>query len=823
MGWSFVQASIGKKSFFNYNFIKDNLVKHDLVYKFLQVWNVPVVIIGFLLGRAMILDSISPFALSYCAVFFYLGRRQWPFAMLSTIVGAFSLDYLHGAQTLFFLFILLVVQRTWVGLFKSQINHLPPIVLFSSLLGHLSYIYMFKDWTIYQAAVSGVDVVLSFILSFIFVYSIPLFTAKRKRISLKNEEVLCLVILLGSVLTGMMTISIFGVSLVHIVSRYIILTFAFIGGAMMGTFLGVVTGMVLSLSDIKAILQISLLSFSGLLAGIFREGKKLGVAISFLLASTLISFYDNTSMLGISFQESAISVLLFLLTPYKAFKVIAKYVPGTREHQYSHQDYIRRLRDVTACKVEQFKELFEEMAFNFREDKSKERKNNEEQIHSFIYDVMEKSCQGCHRHQACWEHNVLSTYHGITDLMTEVEASTANLETLKVPESWARYCVRSDKMFGIIKEEYKRYGEIATWQERMKDSKRVVADQLAGLSEVMGSLAGEIKHEIHVMSAHEDQIQSALEELGLSIQQVDIINLEQGKVEVEVTMPMRDGLEECKKIVAPLLTEILGEPISVFRKVVNSRSNDATILLGSAQHFEFKTSVAKAAKEGKYISGDSYCYMNLGTGKYVLALSDGMGNGGRAYEESASALKLLRKLLYAGMDFERSLDTVNAILRLRSTDEMFATIDLAVIDMTTALARFMKIGCTPGFIKRKKEVIKISVSAPPIGILQNIEMEPIEMQLQAGDLIIMMTDGIYDILNERQDDGQNNCPLEKVIAQITTKDPKDFADQLLAKVISDNEGKVHDDMTVIVSKVETYCAEWSTVNLSKSWRLDRVI
>lgn len=78
------------------------------------------------------------------------------------------------------------------------------------------------------------------------------------------------------------------------------------------------------------------------------------------------------------------------------------------------------------------------------------------------------------------------------------------------------------------------------------------------------------------------------------------------------------------------------------------------------------------------------------------------GNGQRAQAESSAALKLLRRLLQAGMNEERAVDTVNSILSLRSADEMFATIDLAIVDLNTAEGRFMKIGSTPGFIKRGK-------------------------------------------------------------------------------------------------------------------------
>ena len=268
-----------------------------------------------------------------------------------------------------------------------------------------------------------------------------------------------------------------------------------------------------------------------------------------------------------------------------------------------------------------------------------------------------------------------------------------------------------------------------------------MSDQLDGLSEVMTDLSRQIRQETQTMTVQEEQIHQALEELGLSIQRVEVLDLEEGKVEIEITLPHNDALDECRKLVAPLLTEILGEPIAVHRKEVQGRTSGSVVTLGSAQRFEVRTGVAGAAKGGQWLSGDSYCYMNMGGGKYAIAISDGMGNGHRAQQESHAALQLLRRLLTAGMNEEKAVQTVNAILGLRSTDEMFATIDLAMIDLNTAKARFLKIGSTPGWIKRGEEVIMLAAENPPVGILKEVEVEPVESQLAPGDLLIMVTDG----------------------------------------------------------------------------------
>lgn len=81
-------------------------------------------------------------------------------------------------------------------------------------------------------------------------------------------------ILIASVLTGLAGLSYQGMQAEHILARYVVLSFSFIGGASIGCTVGVVTGLILGLANIGNLYQMSLLAFSGLLGGLLKEGKK---------------------------------------------------------------------------------------------------------------------------------------------------------------------------------------------------------------------------------------------------------------------------------------------------------------------------------------------------------------------------------------------------------------------------------------------------------------------------------------------------------------------------------------------------------------------
>ena len=133
--------------------------------------------------------------------------------------------------------------------------------------------------------------------------------------------------------------------------------------------------------------------------------------------------------------------------------------------------------------------------------------------------------------------------------------------------------------------------------------------------------------------------------------------------------------------------------------------------------------------------------MEIGARKFALAISDGMGNGERAHLESKETLELLQKILQSGIDEEVAIKSINS-LSLRTTDEIYATLDLAIVDLQDASSRFIKVGSTPSFIKRGNKVIKVQASNLPIGIIKEFDVDVVSEQLKAEDILIMMSDGV---------------------------------------------------------------------------------
>ncbi|MFA9559798.1 stage II sporulation protein E [Evansella sp. AB-rgal1] len=767
-----------------------------------------IIAIGFLLGRAVILFELLPFVIPFLAVILHWKRTYTLITALALIVGSTSVSFLFAGHTVVAILLYLVAQG-----FASSITNdkkfIPVTVFFSVTVARFIGLAIMEGVTLYHALTAFIEGGLAMVVTLIFIQSIPLILEKRKKIALKHEEIVCLVILLASLMTGTVGWLIFQLSVEQVVARYIVLVFAFVGGAAIGSTVGVVTGLILSLANVANLFYMSLLAFSGLLGGLLKEGKKISVAVGMIIATFLMGMYgDNQVSMQLSVFESLIAISLFLLTPKTWTTHLSKYIPGTVEHSQEQQQYLRKIRDVTAGKVEQFSNLFLSLSKSFSLlEASGEKSNQEREVDLFLSRVTEQTCQTCMKKHNCWTRKFSETYGLMEQLMREVEKD-GEVTSRQLLTDWHHHCIIDERVVDAMKKELNQHNASKHLKQQLIESRRLVADQLKGVSKVMEDFAKDIQREKKEHEKQESEIMDALQQAGIEVEGVDVYSLETGSVDIEITL-VSNFYNEGEKIVAPLLSDILDETIIV--KHVESETltgNEARITFGSTKAFIVREGIAHAAKGGRLVSGDSYSTMELGAGKYAVAISDGMGNGTRAHIESQETIGLLKNILRSGIEETVAIKSINSILSLRSEEEMFSTLDLAMIDLQEGFVKFLKVGSIPSYIKRGSDVKAVEAGNLPIGIIREMDVDVVTEQLKAGDLLIMMSDGIYEapVVAENKD-----MWMKRIIREVQTEDPQEIADILMERVIRDSNNEIHDDMTVIVARLDHHLPKWSSI------------
>ncbi|WP_430789361.1 stage II sporulation protein E [Virgibacillus flavescens] len=769
-------------------------------------------IVGFLLGRAVILSVVSPFSVAFLATVWLVHKERAPKVMLAIFAGAISYSIDQGV----FILLAMLVFIFLAGLFKRIKNQHVAILLFVFLatVSPRLMLYSITDQlSSYEWMLLSVEGILGAVLVLIFMQSIPLLSPKKYKPTLKNEEIVCMIILLASILTGTIGWDIYDASLEQIFSRYFVLMLSFVGGAAVGSTVGVVAGLILSLANVANLYQMSLLAFSGLLGGLLKEGRKMGVSIGLLVGTFLVGIYGDATNLLPSIVESSAAILLFFITPASWIKRLSRYIPGTEEYTNEQEQYLQKVRNVTAKRVEQFSDVFEALSKSFQTVEytaSEKEADDKRETDYFLSQVTERTCQGCFMKNRCWQQEFDKSYSLMeaikNDLVDEREPTPSDVRAFE------NHCVKSKKVMDVMKEEMTVFEANKRLQKQVSESKRFVAEQLQGVSEVMDDFAKEILKERHHHEKQEMQIIQGLDNMGIEIEKLDVFNLDKGNIDIEMMVNLYEYRGEGAKLIAPMLSDILNESIVVKQEDISPFPNGSCfIVFGSAKEYVVETGVSHAAKGGGVISGDSYTTMELGTGKYAMAISDGMGNGERAHEESVETLRLLQQILQTGIPEKVAIKSINSILSLRSTDEMFATLDLAVINLHNAGVRFLKIGSTPSFIKRRDEMIKIEASNLPMGIIQEFDVDIVKEQLMADDLLIMMSDGIFEGPKHVEN---VDMWLKRKIREMKTTDPQEVADLLLEEVIRTRSGEIADDMTVMVAKIKKHSPQWAAIPAS---------
>lgn len=192
-------------------------------------WMLLLSFMGFLLGRAMILDELSPFAVAYFAVIVFMRRDSMLPVAGAIIAGSLFTPFPGALVTTAELIIFFLVYRGLESFERIDLSYAPLMVFVSSFMVGLFKIVLGPSLSWYPFMMTTLDALLGFVLTLVFIQALPLLTYKQKSRSLRNEEVLCLIILLASVMTGLVGWTLNGLSLEHILSRYLILLFAMAG------------------------------------------------------------------------------------------------------------------------------------------------------------------------------------------------------------------------------------------------------------------------------------------------------------------------------------------------------------------------------------------------------------------------------------------------------------------------------------------------------------------------------------------------------------------------------------------------------------------
>ncbi len=527
---------------------------------------------------------------------------------------------------------------------------------------------------------------------------------------------------------------------------------------------------ILLLKDFNNYMLLSLF-LPSILIGL-SNNKYLKLLIFNVSSISLILFYKE-SINNYIIELSIISILYIFIPSFFIDKLKEIIMNPLNSLELYEKKYKRKNKEVE-IELSKFSNLFNLIVEEYDKDNDKRLERKKEDV------IYRSLCLNCHKNKVCYSKDGI-----LKDLMLKSIEGELNDDEVSFVN---KECLKPSKFFDLSalfkKDFYKEY----KYSLEYKGLKEALKSQLNGLSNVITSYKDTLllDHSLNINYENE------LVKRELDKHQFDVMY-------VNVNKDLKDNyfVNLCVKImnhqliykIRDLISNVLNINLEI--KLVSNFSVEGflKIELNEVKEYKFTYGVYQInlSEEG---NGDSYLiYEN--NNYMIYCLSDGMGVGKLAQEESRFTLRLLKSILETGMDLRNAIMLINSLLKVKNRFDMYATLDLVSINKRNLKSHFFKNGAMHSYIYSNVEdkFIEVNTSSLPIGIIDHISSYDFSFKLRKNDFIIMFSDGIKEDIQS----------FETFFKNIKGYNPQIIAHELASKFKNVNEV---DDVSVLVIKIE---------------------
>lgn len=157
--------------------------------------------------------------------------------------------------------------------------------------------------------------------------------------------------------------------------------------------------------------------------------------------------------------------------------------------------------------------------------------------------------------------------------------------------------------------------------------------------------------------------------------------------------------------------------------------------------------IALRSRPARSISGDLYDFYEHSEEYTLIAFGDVSGKGAAAAIYGALISGLLRILAPRRRSPGELMRLLNEALLERKVDAQYATLSLVLWNPRRRLFTVAAAGTLPPVICRKGQLLNVSASGVPIGLLENQTYDQVQVQAEKGDMVLLYSDGVEDQLS----------------------------------------------------------------------------
>ena len=307
------------------------------------------------------------------------------------------------------------------------------------------------------------------------------------------------------------------------------------------------------------------------------------------------------------------------------------------------------------------------------------------------------------------------------------------------PDKFSSTCFRSKKMLEEMKKSYFIHCTNINAGNRINRIQALAGNQFRTFGGIIGQACDTSAGTAVITSKTDAVCAASVRDFGVEIKDARLCTDKAGREYFDVSF-----LKPKDNFSVTALTEKLKEDTGYeldFPALIQN-GNVYDLIFRQREKLTFNIAAAIKPAEGKNVCGDYYRCFKDSFSRQTVLLSDGMGTGSRAAVDSAFTCETFCNLIKSGLDEKTAAAAVNCAMMIKSTDESFSTIDFLRLDPVLKTAKIFKCGAAPSFILKKKTVSVAETESTPIGILDNVNMSVSSFDIEAGDIILIASDGV---------------------------------------------------------------------------------
>ena len=668
--------------------------------------------------------------------------------------------------------------------------------------------FMISGYTLYDV-LSGITLsIIALVFYKIFVNSITVLQNFREKRAFSIEELIGASLMIAIALGSFGDVSILGFGIKNVLSILLVMILGWKNGILVGATSGVTIGITLGVITGSEPIMIAAYAISGMMAGILNRFGKVGVVVGFGLGNILLAYVSNGYTVElIYFKEILAASIGLLLIPKNLNIDLEEFIGNSKFLPIVPERALNKSKEM-AENLNNVSEAIQKMATTYKKTESMTYEANTQMNANKLIFIAELL-----NNLEPYRENML--YEDISDTEGELidkifvyllDKQEIDQEALmKIFSECNSYIIGfEDKDTNNYLEEnisqiiralnlsYKVSKSDFIWRKRVEENKKNMKKQLDGVSKAIKKMAKNIEEDIQKEELYKEEKKEIIELLrSKDLEIADMTIKKDGRYLTEI---YTNEIFETKKIeiIENILTQVLKEKVVLNQEMAVGKK----LIFLSDDKFEMAIGTGEATKSKSEISGDCILNMRLKDGKYLVAISDGMGTGKIARESSQKALQMLENLLLSGFDKNISLELINTTL-IAQDSEVFATLDIAIVDLYLGNIEFIKSAASPTYIKNKNKVQIVKANSLPTGIVEGSIIQTFDKDINSGDILFMCSDGVIDSNIEYKN---KELWIKYMLEDVETNNTKKIADLILNEAIDNNFGVAKDDMSIIVCK-----------------------